>query len=163
MRSEESGPSVCTMMYPRVRNAILYLLIVLGCTWTVLHVWFWGSSGSCSDCPAARGGPVAGGIRSVMREMYAGGGDVRAHTWCHNKTAQLDTVMTNLTGAGTRADDPTLLRVLRRDVIDPPSLNLIKMSYPLFKTPQAEAVEKLTKGKVCMVLIYLRRGTYVWS
>ena len=172
MRQEESGSSLflCSnMVNTRMRNVVLYLLIILGCTWTVLHVWFWGTGRTCADCPQGmlKSSGKISGIRSVLQEMFAGGrsGGVMPGwaPWCRNKTGFLDQVMVNLTGPHIQADDPELLRVLRRHIIDPPSPNLIKMSYPLFKTPQAEAVEKLTKGKVSEVDVTARSITIMAS
>ena len=52
------------------------------------------------------------------------------------------------------ADDPRLVKAIRDHFIDPPSKLMPKMSRPLVRTPQAEAVEKILNGKVCMTYRY---------
>ena len=112
----------------------------------MLHLWFWSTKNECDNCQVKSDGGSK--IRAVFKEMFINDETPAYGGWCRNKTRQLDAYMRNLTGPDVNADNPQLLTVLRRHVIDPPSPYLVKMSYPLFKTPQAEAVSKLTKGKV---------------
>lgn len=71
-----------------------------------------------------------------------------------DKTSYLDQYMVNLTGPKISHNDPKLLKVLRSHVIDPPSPWIPKMSYPLFKTPQAEAVDKILSNKVRYAILF---------
>lgn len=79
-------------------------------------------------------------MRGMQRPAVIGAGQ-----W---NTAELTSIMQNLTGPSIRADDPRVLHVLRNNVIEPPSFLIPKFSYPLFQTEQAKAVDKILKNKV---------------
>ena len=53
-----------------------------------------------------------------------------------------------LSGSHTTWDDPTLVKVIREELLHPPRPYLTKMSYPLFQTPQAKAVDGILQMKV---------------
>ena len=53
-----------------------------------------------------------------------------------------------LVGPEVGADDPDLIRLIRRELIDDPRPFLTKLSLPLYQTPQAKVVDKVFKGKV---------------
>ena len=53
----------------------------------------------------------------------------------------------------TSSDDDLLIDVIRNHFIDPPSDKLHKMSYHLFKTPQAEKIDRILQRKVCFIRV----------
>ena len=53
-----------------------------------------------------------------------------------------------LSGPLIKQDDPELVRFLREEMIDPPRPFVRKLSHLLYKTPQAEEVDRILKGKV---------------
>ena len=59
-----------------------------------------------------------------------------------------------LAGPNIPQDNPELIQFLKNDMIDPPRPFVSKISHPLYKTPQAEEVDKILKGKVGYQLFY---------
>ena len=57
-----------------------------------------------------------------------------------------------LTGPHVAWDDPNLIKLIREELIDTPRPTLSKISYPLFETPQAKAVDKILKKMVQYLL-----------
>lgn len=48
----------------------------------------------------------------------------------------------------TRWDDPALIQLIRQELLDPSRLHVPKQSFPLYKTPQADAVDEILQGQV---------------
>ena len=69
-----------------------------------------------------------------------------------NNGTNLKSMLETLIEEKTKGDDPRLTQVLREHMLDPPSHKQWKMSYPLFKTPQADAVDEILKNKVSFFL-----------
>ena len=59
-------------------------------------------------------------------------------------------LFTELSGSSMDQDNPRLIQFLQEHMIDPPRPFVRKISHPLYKTPQAQEVDKILKGKVSM-------------
>lgn len=147
----ESLLFLCNMSHPITWKRFFLFLIIMGCTWAILNIVHYKCSTKLEN--KARQIP---NIQNLEKVFFSGrNSQGMGNSWCRNKTKQLDGLMANLTGKDIKADDPQLIKALRQAGIDPPSPYLAKMSLPLFKTPQAETVEKITKGMVIVLLIFI--------
>ena len=59
------------------------------------------------------------------------------------------------------AADPDLIRLIR-DMMDPPSGHMVKMSMPLTDTPQSREIDKVLEKKVtCMLVVTKLKTTHL--
>lgn len=67
---------------------------------------------------------------------------------CKEQERDREAAAAPLMNQSVAPDDPRLVEAIRNHFLDPPSNRVAKMSLPLFKTPQAEVVDKILHQKV---------------
>ena len=75
---------------------------------------------------------------------------------CTNEQEDKEIAMARLINRSrsTSSDDYCLIDILRIHFIHPPSDKLPRMSYGLIKTPQADKIDRILRGKVCIISLH---------